>query len=51
VTAHYSQDLPEGEYAIKQPAAGGLIAAAVLAMVTPGHCLASGTTVAAAVCC
>ncbi|DBA88244.1 TPA: hypothetical protein ACH3X1_016599 [Trebouxia sp. C0004] len=22
VTAHYSQDLPEGEYAIKQPAAG-----------------------------
>lgn len=48
MTAHYSQDLPEGEYVIKQPAAGGLIAAAILAMVTPGHC---GTTVAAAVCC
>ena len=29
VTAHYSQDLPEGEYAIKQPTAGGPIAAAV----------------------
>ncbi len=28
VTAHYSQDLPEGEYAIKQPTAGGPIAAA-----------------------
>ena len=27
VTAHYSQDLPEGEYAIKQPTAGGPIAA------------------------
>ena len=26
VTAHYSQDLPEGEYAIKQPTAGGPIA-------------------------
>ncbi|KAL0024655.1 hypothetical protein WJX77_006351 [Trebouxia sp. C0004] len=24
VTAHYSQDLPEGEYAIKQPTAGNL---------------------------
>ena len=30
VTAHYSQDLLEGEYSIKQPAAGGLIDAAVL---------------------
>ena len=29
VTAHYSQDLPEGEYAIQQPTAGGPIAAAV----------------------
>lgn len=28
VTAHYSQDLPEGEYAIAQPAAGGPIPAA-----------------------
>ena len=28
-TAHYSQDLPEGEYAIQQPTAGGHIAAAV----------------------
>ena len=26
VNAHYSQDLPEGEYAIKQPTAGGPIA-------------------------
>ncbi len=26
VTAHYSQDLLEGEYAIKQPTAGGPIA-------------------------
>ncbi len=30
VTAHYSQDLPEGEYAIKQPVAGGHFTAAVL---------------------
>ena len=30
VTAHYSQDLLEGVYSIKQPAAGGLIDAAVL---------------------
>ena len=29
VTAHYSQDLPEGEYVIKQPTAGGPILAAV----------------------
>ena len=28
VTAHYSQDLPEGEYVIKQPTAGGPIDAA-----------------------
>ena len=34
VTAHYPQDLPEGEYAIKQPAAGGRIAPAVLTNVT-----------------
>ncbi|KAL0056155.1 hypothetical protein WJX82_008246 [Trebouxia sp. C0006] len=29
VTAHYSQDLPEGEYAIKQPTACGPVAATV----------------------
>jgi len=34
VTAHYSQDLPEGDYAIKQPVTGGTIAAAVLTNVT-----------------
>ncbi len=34
VTAHYSQDLPEGDYAIKQPAAGGSVAAAFLTNVT-----------------
>ena len=37
VTAHYSQDLPEGEYAIKQPTAGGPIAAAVRVAVSSMH--------------
>ena len=30
VTAHYSQDLPEGDYVIKQPVSGGPTDAAVL---------------------
>ena len=37
VTAHYSQDLPEGEYAIKQPTAGGPVAAAVYVLVSSMH--------------
>ena len=37
VTAHYSQDLPQGEYAIKQPTAGGSIAAAVRVVVSSMH--------------
>ena len=37
VTAHYSQDLPEGEYAIKQPTAVGPIAAAVRVVVSSMH--------------
>ena len=37
VTAHYSQDLPEGGYAIKQPTAGGPIAAAVRGVVSSMH--------------
>ena len=37
VTAHYSQDLPEGEYAIKQPTAGGPMAAAVRVVVSSMH--------------
>ena len=34
VTRHYSLDLPEGEYAIKQPVTGGTIAAAALTNIT-----------------
>ena len=34
MTAHYPLDLPEGEYAIKQPVTGGSIAAAALTNVT-----------------
>ena len=37
VIAHYSQDLPEGEYAIEQPTAGGPIAAAVHVVVSSMH--------------
>ena len=38
VTAHYSQDLPEGEYVIKQPTAGGLIDAAARVDVSSYAC-------------
>ena len=37
VTAHYSQDIPEGEYAIKHPTSGGPIAAAVRVVVSSMH--------------
>ena len=37
VTAHYSQDLPEGEYAIKQPTAGGPIAAVARVKISSEH--------------
>ncbi|DBA99615.1 TPA: hypothetical protein ACH3X3_012183 [Trebouxia sp. C0006] len=37
VTAHYSQDLPEGEYAIKQPTACGPVAATVRVVVSSMH--------------
>ena len=37
VTAHYSQDLPEGEYAIKQPTAGGPIAVAARVKTSSEH--------------
>lgn len=48
VTAPYSQDLLEGEYYIKQPAAGGLIDAAVRWCC--GFCPARRATSTAAVC-
>ena len=37
VTAHYAQNLPEGEYAIKQPTTGGPIAAAFHVIVSSMH--------------
>ncbi len=37
VTAHYSQDLPEGEYTIKQPTACGPVAATVRVVVSSMH--------------
>ena len=38
VTAHYSESLPEGEYAIKQPTAGVAIAAAACVGVSSDAC-------------